>query len=272
MLTARYSFAFAVFVLLSCATISIASPAQTLTTLVNFNFTNGGQPTAPLVQGIDGNFYGTTSDGVHNSGTVFKMTPTGMLVTLYNFCSQGMCTDGSGPGTLIQAADGDFYGTTGTYGGNGAGGTIFKITPAGQLTTVYSFCTRPNCIDGVGPSGLTQGADGNFYGVTLGGGTSGHGTFYKLTPTGLLTTLYNFCSMGDCADGANPNPGLMLESDGSFYGTTNSGGLSTTICNVAVPGCGTIFKITPNGALTTLYSFCLLANCPDGATPSAGLV
>jgi len=171
--------------------LAIISPAQTLTTLANFNGTNGANPQGgPLVQGTDGNFYGTTSSGgTMGKGTIFKITTAGTLTTLYSF-SGG--TDGGQPHAgLIQATDGNFYGTT--LGGAEDAGTIFKITPGGTLTTLYSFSGK----DGATPdAGLAQGTDGNFYGTTLGGGNSSSGTVFKITPGGALTTLYSFTGGG----------------------------------------------------------------------------
>jgi len=140
--------------LLSVA-MTISATAQTLTTLVNFNGSNGGEPNGPLIQAIDGSFYGTTSSGVGFDGTVFKMTPSGTVTTLYEFCSQPNCADGAFPAAgLVQAPDGNFYGTT-SQGGTSSNcslqlgcGTVFKITPGGALTTLYNFCSSANCADG----------------------------------------------------------------------------------------------------------------------------
>src|ERR1700685_1041514 len=120
-----------------CAAMAGVLPAQTLTTLVNFNGTNGIDPVASLFQGSDGNLYGTASMGGANSyGTVFKMTPSGALTTLHNFDM----ADGAAPQAgLVQGTDGNFYGTTSAGGPNGNYGTVFKITPGGTLTTLYSF-------------------------------------------------------------------------------------------------------------------------------------
>ncbi len=234
-----------------------------------------------LVQATDGNLYGTTYLGGANGqgGTVFKITPSGTLTTLYSFCSQSGCADGSYPGAaLVQATDGNFYGTT-QYGGannnsicQGSGcGTIFKITSAGTLTTLYSFCSQSACADGRLSFGLVQATDGNFYGTTEEGGANGQGTVFKVTPIGTLTTLYSFCSQSACADGAEPSAGLVQATDGNFFGTTQFGGANNnSICYSF--GCGSVFQITPAGALTTLYSFCSQSGCTDGANPSAGLV
>ncbi len=190
-------------------------------------------------------------------------------------------TDGAVPyAALIQATDGNFYGTTPTGGanltdcGSEGCGTVFKITPAGKLTRLYSFCSQQNCTDGSQPvAGLLQATDGNFYGTTYSGGandvqpcTGGCGTIFKITPAGTLTTLYSFCSLTNCADGAVPLGTLIQATDGNFYGTTSGGGANSE------PFDGTVFKINPAGNLTTLYSFCSLTNCADGANPFAGVV
>ncbi len=240
------------------------APSGTVTILHSFGDRDGEGP-AGLVQATDGNFYGTTNGGGTNlQGTVFKITPGGTLTTLYNFCSQSGCADGQWPlAGLVQATDGNFYGTT-YFGGAHGAGTVFKITSSGTLTTLYSFCPQNNCPDGGEPdAGLVQATDGNFYGTTVGGGAYNAGTIFKITPGGMLTTLYSFCSQSDCSDGEQPVAGLVQASDRNFYGTTHIGG-----ANYA----GTVFKITPSGTLTTLYSFCSQTNCSDGANPWAGLV
>jgi uncharacterized repeat protein (TIGR03803 family) len=269
-----------------------------------------------LVQASNGNFYGTTYEGgAHGSGTVFEITVSGTLTTVYNFCPLGgFCTDGSSPHTgLIQAADGHLYGTTYSGGGQNNSGTVFKITPSGTLTTLYSFCAASACADGAAPySGLVLASNGYFYGITAhGGNREGAGTVFKITPSGTLTTLYNFCSLSACADGNEPLGALVQASNGAFYGTTYEGGANnygtvfkitpsgslTTLhsfdltdganpysglvqatdgnlygtTNTSSTGYGTLFKITPTGTLTTLYNFCSLSDCPDGSNPYGGL-
>jgi uncharacterized repeat protein (TIGR03803 family) len=233
--------------------------------------TDGANPYAPLVQGSDGNFYGTTQMGGNGScsglgvgcGTVFKVTPAGALTTLHAFAG----ADGIAPyAGLTQGSDGNFYGTT-QYGGAAANcpsfvtdgcGTIFRITPSGTLTTLYNFCSQLNCTDGYGTyAGLLLAADGNFYGTSHYGGAHGDGTIFRITPGGAFTTLHAFTGYPN--DGANPIGGLMQATDGNFYGTTPSGGAHFLG--------GTIFQMTPNGTVTTLYSFCALTNCDDGASP-----
>ena len=144
-----------------CAAFAVASPAQSLTTLVNFNGPNGATPRyAALVRGVDGNFYGPTSGGgAQSRGTVFKMTPSGTITTLYSFCSQSNCTDGGDPDAgLALGSDGNFYGATTAYGAGH--GTIFKITPGGAFTLLHRFTGSG---DGDSPDGtLLLAGDGNF--------------------------------------------------------------------------------------------------------------
>ena len=215
------------------------------------------------MQGVDGNFYGTTrTDGVNHAGTVFKLTPSGTLTTLYHFCSQSNCTDGATPNQVLQlASDGNFYGTT-LYGGvNGPYGTVFKVTPAGTLTTLYSFCLQTNCADGDQPyAGLALGADGNFYGTTSLGGADSSGTIFKITTGGSFTLLHSF---NPNTDGTESHGPLVQTLSGNFYGTTRLAG---------VHGGGTIFQMTPTGTFTTLYNFCTQNGCTDGSSSFAGLI
>jgi uncharacterized repeat protein (TIGR03803 family) len=241
-------------VFLLWATAAVALPAQTFTTLHSFNGTDGSNSQAALVQATNGNFYGTTEKGGANGhGTVFKITASGTLATLHSFDN----TDGANPvAGLVQGTDGDFYGTTEEGGANGYG-TVFKITRSGTLTTLHSF----DGTDGEFPHGaLVQATNGNFYGTTYAGGANGYGTVFKITPSGTLTTLHSF----DNTDGANPYAAVVPGANGDFYGTTEYGGANKD-CEY---GCGTVFKITPSGTLTTLHSFVV----SDGAEPIAGLV
>lgn len=190
---------------------------------------------------------------------------------LYSFCSEDLCADGITPyAGLLNATDGDLYGTTQGGGANRAG-TVFKIGTTGALTTLYSFCAvgGAECKDGAAPSAtLIQGSDGSFYGTTPLGGRNGHGTVFKISANGRLSTLYSFCSLGggECTDGAAPSAGLTQGRDGNFYGVTESGG--------AYAIGGTAFRIAPTGALTTLYSFCVIAevdNCQEGTGIAHGV-
>jgi uncharacterized repeat protein (TIGR03803 family) len=246
------------------------TPSGTLKTLYSFcvrsGCADGRSPYAGLVQGTDGNFYGSTlQGGANDSGTVFQITPTGTLKTLYSFCAQSSCADGQYPyAGLVQGTDGIFYGTTYQGGSNSNSGTVFAITSSGTLTTLYNFCAQSRCVDGMNPyASVIQGADGNFYGTAYQGGTDGVGTVFQLTPTGTLTTLHSFCPQSGCADGTEPDAGLVQGSDGNFYGATVSGGTTSK---------GTLFQVTPSGSLTTLYHFCPQTGCADGAYPQGSLV
>jgi uncharacterized repeat protein (TIGR03803 family) len=230
----------------------------TLTTLYSFCSqggtlcTDGAYPIGGLVQGADGNLYGTTPvggrnggcyiDGGNGCGTVFKITPAGTLTTLYSFCSQSACADGGNPGTgLVQATNGELYGTTYVGGAYGSG-TVFKITQSGTLKTLHSFCahnTQNGCTDGHDPVALVQASDGNFYGTTTYGGASdtcnsGCGTVFKMTPTGKLTTLYSF-EGGGCPESCYVLPvGLVQDTNGTFYGTTRSGSVFGSVFSLSV--------------------------------------
>jgi uncharacterized repeat protein (TIGR03803 family) len=242
---------------------AIASQAQTFTTLAYF--ADGSNTYSSLIQGTDGNLYGTSNNGGTGSqGSVFEVTFSGTLTTLYSFCSQANCTDGSLPfSALALGTDGNFYGTTQNGGASGMG-VAFKITPGGTYTVLHSFSGA----DGSGPdAGLALGTDGNFYGTTFAGGggnlcVGSCGTVFKITSAGTLTTLHSFGQ----SDGANPSAPLIQGTDGAFYGTTYSGGNDIYSCS---PGaCGTVFKITSNGKFTSLHAF----DFTDGAKPYAPLV
>ncbi len=217
-----------------------------LTTLVSFEGFNGSYPQyARLTLGADGNFYGTTPLGgsAGNSGTLFKLTPSGTLTTLVSFDG----ANGSNPQAgLVLGDDGNFYGTT-SGGGSGGYGSVFRVTTNGALTTLVAF----DGVSGVGPmAGLTLGDDGNFYGTTF---EPGGGTMFRMTPGGVFSRL---TALGN-ANGAVPN-GLTQGSDGNLYSTTEAGGDA---------GLGTVFKLTTNGNLSTLASF----NSLNGANPVAAL-
>ncbi|MGO8673906.1 MAG: choice-of-anchor tandem repeat GloVer-containing protein [Capsulimonadaceae bacterium] len=288
------------FTLISIGALCLAPPmaarAQTFNVLHTFSGTDGEFPEGGVVQGSDGSFYGTTYEGGTASpayGTVFKVTSAGAFNSLHSFNG----TDGFAPedglvqgsngnfygtswsdsafeitpagvlttfnadvalgsnGDLIQGTDGNFYGTTHYSGSYGNGpGSVYKMTPNGAVTVLYSF-SGP---DGQNPTGgLVEGTDGNFYGTTQNGGTYGDGTVFKITSAGSLTTLYSFTGG---TDGGFPICTLVQGNDGNFYGTTTESGAF---------GDGTVFKITPGGALTTLYSF---TGGTDGAYPQTGLV
>jgi uncharacterized repeat protein (TIGR03803 family) len=211
-------------VLLLWAATAVALTAQTYTVLHSFHYAEGVEPLAGLVQATNGNLYGTTGLGgaYPDAGTIFKITPSGTLTAIYDFCSQSHCTDGAMPAAmLVQGTDGSFYGTTMAGGVYPDAGTIFKITPSGTLTTLYTFFYTY----GYEPrAGLVQGADGSFYGTTgygvLNTYTSDGGTVFKITPDGKLTTLFTFCPDGypSCADGDGPMAGWCRAPMGNSTG------------------------------------------------------
>lgn len=244
------------------------SQGGTMTVLASFYGTAGGQtfgssPQAALLQGLDGNFYGTTNTGgVNGFGTVFKMTPEGVITKLAEF-NGSVGNRGSGSvAPLVLGPDGSLYGCT-TTSGSPSNGTIFKITADGLFTTLINFTGLSGSYLGSAPRGLLLASDGNFYGVTNGGGTSSSGTVFKMTPAGVLTTLVNFTGTTGAALGSAPNGVLVTGSDGNLYGTTAGGGAG---------GFGTVFMITPTGTLTTLAQFTGTTGAVLGSSPKGGLV
>lgn len=259
----------AVFLFLAVAT--MGSSAQTFKTLLNFNGSNGTGPSAPI-QAFDGNYYGTTGGGGANCpqgsrcGTIYRLS-AGKMTAVYTFCLQSGCPDGSGPGGLVQGMDGNLYGETFGGGANG-GGTFFRMSLSGKLTTISSFCAPSVCGYGTTPSLSVQGPDGSFYGVAELGGAYGYGSIAKISLSGKLTTLHSF----NLTDGAGPIGNLIEGTNGNLYGTTWDGG--NLNCNWGENfwgGCGTIFELTPKGSLRTLYSFCPFL-CADGAAPEGKIV
>jgi uncharacterized repeat protein (TIGR03803 family) len=224
-----------------------------------------------VILGKDGNLYGTTLyGGNYYYGSAFKVSPSGTITTIYQFGSvqenPGNPLDGSNPNALIQGTDGNLYGTT-QYGGANGWGSIFKLTTAGKLTTLYSFGTTTdpngNPLDGDTPlAALVQGADGNLYGTTSGESSGSYGTVFMISTSGSFTKLYSFTGGHD---GSSPSAPLV-EAGGNFYGTASAGGAHDL---------GSIFEITAAGVLTPLYSFGSIqdkfGNGLDGEYPN-GLV
>ena len=250
--------------------------------------TDGYAPIASLAQDAVGNLYGMTSfGGAIGLGTVFKVDSTGHETVLHSFCSAAKCTDGALPvAGLFRDASGNLYGTTGAGGniaanGGQGGGVVFKLDSAGSYTALYTFCSKANCTDGAGPDGvLTQDSAGNFYGTTEFGGANtaanngqGGGTAFELSSTGRLTVLYSFCSALNCADGLEPNSGLIQDALGNLFGTTTYGGANNPDGSGPY---GTVFELNSGGE-RVLYSFCAdydqtTGYCLDGKTPDAGVI
>jgi uncharacterized repeat protein (TIGR03803 family) len=266
--------ALAVLVVITICTAQSAF-AQTETIVYNFcsatNCTDGQNPLAGLVMDASGNFYGTTSiGGDFNSGTVYKIASDGSHSVVYSFGTNA--GDGNEPftGTMVLDASGNLFGTT-AFGGAHGGGNVFKISPTGEETVLYSFCSRGGslCVDGNEPiGGLIQDKHGNLYGTTQLGGAFNQGTAFRLRPNGSITVLHSF---GNGTDGLNPEGAMVMDAGGNLYGTTNLGG-DTTFCGGI--GCGTIFKIDPTGTETVLYKFCtsFTSICYDGIQPTGSLL
>jgi uncharacterized repeat protein (TIGR03803 family) len=221
----------------------------------------GGNPTAPLVQGTNGNFYGTGPEGGTNGdGAIFEITAAGALTRLLSFSSNAPA--GQNPGALLQSSNGLIYGTT-TNGGSNGYGTIFKMTSTGVLTPLYSFT---NGVDGAHPGpALTQGANGVLYGTASGGGTNGSGTIFQITTNGVFTPLYSFAPSGQAGLGLATNanglvPGSLAGgANGIFYGFAQFGGLN---------GTGNLFQFSTSGGLTVLYTF-LVGNLGTGGVTNS---
>jgi uncharacterized repeat protein (TIGR03803 family) len=234
--------------------------------------TDGGVPQAGLVSDQKGNLYGTTryGGGFKNTdaGTVFRLTPAGRRTVLYSFCSRGgfTCSDGRYPFAPIAFDQkGNLYGTT-IAGGAYGYGVVYKLTPAGKETTLHTFCAQNSCPDGAIPyAGVVFDQMGNLYGTASQGGAKGQGAVFKITPAGKYKVLYSFCLQGgfSCSDGQNPRAPVVFDQKGNLYGTASDGGAY---------GGGVVFKISPAGKYTVVYSFCAQMNCSDGANPAAGLV
>jgi uncharacterized repeat protein (TIGR03803 family) len=253
------------------------APSGQVTVLYNFCSQGGdlctdGWAASVSARDSEGNLYGTAGfGGAHNVGAVYELTAPGKETVLHSFCSLTNCADGSAPGGgVIRDSAGNVYGTT-LYGGassNGSSvtsgaGVVYKVDASGQETVLYNFCSLANCADGSLPSGrLILDSEGNLYGTTLNGGpnggiSAGDGVVFKLAPSGQETVLCSFGS-ANCPDGANPNAGVISDSEGNLYGTTGSGGTH---------GKGVVFELAPSGQETVLYNFCSLTNCADGEKP-----
>jgi uncharacterized repeat protein (TIGR03803 family) len=241
------------------------APDGTLTVLHAFASGDEGSTSyAKLVQASDGNLYGTTYfGGTERKGAVFKITLSGTYSVLRSL-GQGNQDAALPYGGLVQAADGKLYGTT-LRGGSNDKGTVFSITTAGDFAILHNFDGG----NGENPEGtLIVGADGNLYGTTLQGGSDNRGTVFRITPTGTLTSVYSFPALGAFNSaglatndtGANPRAALLLAADGNYYGTAYQGGSS---------GYGTVFRVTPSGAVTALHHFAGPGS--DGGSPLAGV-
>ena len=267
------------------ATVTVLG-SPVLTVLHSFTLSDGSHPLASLIADKSGNFYSTTiyggASGCNNGigkgcGVVFKLAPPATAggawteTVLYNFTGGA---DGAFPyygAGLIFDTNGNMYGTAEQGGalqsecdGGFGCGVVFKLSPGGTETVLYTFCSQPGCSDGRQPgAGLIFDNNGNLYGTTPYGGRFDQGEVFELsppaTPGGAWTekVLYNFTGG---ADGAFPFAPLILDSNGNLYGTASADGAS---------GNGVVFKVAPNGTETVLYSF---SGAADGGAPYAGLI
>jgi uncharacterized repeat protein (TIGR03803 family) len=242
--------------------------------------TDGDTPSAGLLRDAAGNLYGTTvNGGAHGSGVVFKLSPSGNETVLYSFTGGA---DGGYPSAgLLRDAAGNLYGTT-VLGGPGGSGVVFKLSPTGTETVLYSFTGGNGGTDGGFPTaGLLRDAAGNLYGTTFYGGSGncldpfvligGCGVVFKLSAMGTETVLYSFAGP---PDGQYPVAGLIPDAAGNLYGTTEFGGVYNGYCEKPNPHnaytCGVVFKLSPSGTETVLHTF---AGYPtDGGNPYAGLL
>jgi uncharacterized repeat protein (TIGR03803 family) len=247
----------------SCGSVFEITSLQAFKVRYRFESPASGEwPFGTLVEDGEGNLYGVTNfGGASGMGTVLKVTPTGVETILHSFAGG---KDGAYPNGLTIDAHGSLYGTTGVGGTgscNGGCGTVFKITPSGSKSILYSFKAAP---DGNDPStGLILDTDGNLYGTTISGGAYGDGAVFKLTPSRIETVLYSFAGG---TDGDQPLAPLVMDTEGNLYSTTSSGGAS---CSVNYLGCGTVYKLAPDGTETVLHRF---SGGADGWNPQAGLV
>ena len=229
------------------------SSAQAYNVVHTFADPGGTNPNAALTKASDGNFYGTTlQGGAGDAGVLFRMTPSGTITVLHQFFAN--VNDGGFPAAhMIQATDGKLYGTTETGFNGQPGGTIFRLDPAtGTYTPLFNLNGTSHGQDVYAP--LTEGTDGFLYGTALFGGANGAGTAFRISTAG--TSFAVLHSFNSASEGANPHGGLFQFTDGNFYGTTKAGGAS---------GQGTVFRMTPAGAVTVLRHFA--GGAGDGAAP-----
>jgi uncharacterized repeat protein (TIGR03803 family) len=225
--------------------------AQTFTDLYNFTYSSGAYPSAAVIEDSSGNLYGTASGGgTDYFGVVYEFSSSGTYTVLYAFTGS---PDGESPNTpVIRDSQGNLYGTAG-LGGTDSCGVVFKLDTAGTETVLHSFAGTP---DGCNPyQGVIMDKKGNLYGTTSSGGTYREGTVFKLTAKGRETLLHRF--QGEPSDGAYPSVGhLIMDEAGNLYGLTDEGGTSSD---------GVLYKLTPKGKETLLYSFA--GGSSDGCQP-----
>jgi uncharacterized repeat protein (TIGR03803 family) len=251
----------AAMIILASALGPCTALAQSFESIVTLGSKGGETPLSDLIEGSDGFIYGTTSrGGTAGKGVVFRMSPSGAMTKLVDFSGTSGTQLGATPrGALAEAPGRVFWGTT-SEGGSADLGTIYRVDAEGNFANVVSFTGNGASYKGATPcSTLAPAADGSFYGTTSKGGVGDHGTIFKVSPSGLFTTLVEFTGNGASNRGSQPLAGLLLSSDGNFYGTTSSGGVNNL---------GTVFKLTSAGVLSTLWDF----SSATGSSPRAALI
>lgn len=247
----------------------LCAVAHCQTPTIVYQYANGVDGEGAVIEGSDGAYYALFPNGdVNLCGTAARLTTSGDYNVLYTFAC-AVPDPGYPDGAILQGGDGNFYSTTSIGGtqsgicGNPGCGTIFKLTPMGNLTVLHQF--QPNA-DGMSPrAGLIEGSDGDFYGMTpFGGDAAQNGIIFKISASGAYTVLHVF-SGG--AGGSHPMGTLVQGSDGDFYGMTSDGSTCTTFHSNVPAHCGTIFKITPVGNFVVLHSF---TGGTDGSQPYSG--
>ncbi|HEY6767761.1 MAG TPA: choice-of-anchor tandem repeat GloVer-containing protein [Candidatus Sulfotelmatobacter sp.] len=233
--------------------LAAAGEAQTVTTLYNLNAGTGSNPVANLIQGRDGNLWGTARFGGENAmGTVFKVSTGGRLTVVHSFAG----SDGAYPEAgLLLGVDGNFYGTT-ANGGSANFGVVFKMTPAGDVTVLHAFTGTPD--GGIPYSSPILASDGNLYGVTDSGGSTNNnaGVVYRIPPSGKYTVIYNYSLPVGSGEDFSPLQG----SDGYLYISSVTEGANN---------CGSIVKMSTQGIVADAYDF----DCgADGANPYGSLI
>jgi len=244
--------------------ITISAHAQTFTTLASFTATTGATPLSPLVQGFDGNLYGTTVQYGYGFGTFIRVTSSGVVTPLYSFCqnlTDSGCPDGSYPqGTVALGTDGNFYGVTeGGYYSSTGNGTVYKITAAGALTTLHTFCALPGCADGEYPTlGLTLARSGDFYGLSNApeDSTAFDGQIFEISSSGAFHNVLTVCPNTLCPADAGPIGSLLLARDGGFLSPGPGAGDGN--------GPGSLYNMSASGVPTLVLAFCDDSVCHGG--------
>jgi len=245
-----------------CGTVFKITAGGVLTTLHSFcaqsGCPDGYSPAVVLIQATDSTVYGTTpSGGANGGGTIFEIAK-GTFNTLYSFCSEANCRDGSSPAGLIRGSDGNLYGTTRTEGANHYG-TVFEYIPGGALTTLYSFCAKSGCTDGAKPNALLQDTNGNFFGTTIIGGANNLGTIFSLS-TGLGPFVETQTASGSAGAaitilGTDLTGATSVTFNGTVaaFNVVSKSAITTTVPSGATTG--TVAVVTPSGTLSSNVPF-----------------